>query len=175
MTTDRAAEIALGAVGIKSPGKMSGAPPMRVIDIQVEGASNLNAAKNEQGLATVMRLFKLKNPDSFLGMPYSSFGDAEKEKLAMGADLTEVREIILSPGKTLDFKEKVPGEVAYLGIVALFRSPFPQRWRFAFATEDAERSGITIGAHACALTTTTLAPVGMALNQTALLSPVRCQ
>lgn len=175
MTTDRAAEVALGVVGIKLPGKIGETSQTRVIDIRVEGASNLNAGESEQGLTTVMRLFKLRNPDSFLRMPYSSFGNAEKEKSAMGADLTEVREITLSPGQALVFKENVPSEAAYLGVVALFRSPFPQRWRFAFATEDAERSGITIGAHACALTSTTLAPVGMTLNQTALLSPVRCQ
>ncbi|HJV73812.1 MAG TPA: type VI secretion system lipoprotein TssJ [Noviherbaspirillum sp.] len=174
-TTDRVTEVALGAVGIKLPGKTDAPPPIRVIDIHIEGASNLNAGENEEGLATVMRIFKLRNPNSFLGMAYSSFGNVEKEKQALGADLTEAREIILSPGQKLDFNEKIPAESAYVGIVALFRTPFPQRWRFAFATKDAEHSGITIGAHACALTTTNLAPHGMAVNETALLSPVRCQ
>jgi type VI secretion system protein VasD len=80
----------------------------------------------------------------------------------------------LSPGQVLDLKEKMIPEATYLGVVALFRSPAAQRWRFAYATSDVE-SGVTIGVHACAMTSTNAAPSGMTVAETALLSPVRCK
>lgn len=172
---DKVTEVTLGAVGIKLPEKTDLPRPSRSIAVRMEATKDLNAGEDGQGLATVMRLYKLRDYNSFLATPYASFGGTEKEKQAIGADLMEVREVILAPGQTLDLKEKMSGDAAYLGVVALFRTPFPQRWRFAFATADAERSGITLGAHTCAMTATQPAPIGTNLNDTALLSPVRCK
>jgi type VI secretion system protein VasD len=119
-----------------------------------------------------VRLYKLRDHNSFLSTPYTSFGAPETEKQAMGADLLEAREIILSPGQTLDLKEKMAGEAAYLGVVALFRSPAPRRWRFAFSAANTK---ITMGVHACAMTVTDIAPVGMSLDETAFLSSIKCR
>lgn len=173
--TDKVTEVALSAVGIKLPEKTDLPRLSRSVAVRIDATKDLNAGEDGQGLATVMRLYKLRDYNSFLTTPYASFGVTEKEKQAIGTDLMEVREVTLSPGQTLDLKEKMPGDAAYLGVVALFRSPFPQRWRFAFAATDAERSGITLGAHTCAMTATKPAPIGMNLNDTALLSPVRCK
>ena len=65
-----------------------------------------------------------------------------------------------------------------LGIVALFRSPAAQRWKFAFNTEKNEKSGIVIGLHACAMTVTSgtlTTPAGATpLTDVNLLSPAVC-
>ncbi|TCS39480.1 type VI secretion system protein VasD [Paucimonas lemoignei] len=173
VAADVIAEKALGAMGIKVDSQTAKAP--KTVQLRLETAQDLNAGEDGQGLSTVFRVYKLKDQNAFLTTPYSAFGNAEREKSAFGQDLVEVRELILSPGEILDLKEKVPTESTYLGAVALFRQPSAQRWRFVFASADSEKTGITLGLHACAMTATTTPPVGMTLNESALLSPARCK
>lgn len=174
VAADVLAEKALGAMRIKVDNQTAAKAP-KTVQLRLETAQDLNAGENGQGLSTVFRVYKLKDQNAFLSTPYSAFGNTEKEKSAFGQDLLEVRELILSPGESLDLKEKVPAESPYLGTVALFRQPSAQRWRFVFAAADSEKSGITLGLHACAMTATTTPPVGMTLNESALLSPARCK
>lgn len=175
VATEKVTEMALTSIGIKVPENPAIPRPPKTITLRIEGAQDLNAGDDGQGLITVMRLYKLRDQNSFLTTPYSSFGDMEKEKQTIGADLVEVKELVLSPGQTLDLKEKMPSDAAYLGIAALFRSPYAQRWRFAFAASDAERSGITVGVHTCAMTATNAPPSGLSPTDAALLSSVKCR
>jgi type VI secretion system protein VasD len=174
VATGKVAEIALSAIGIKTPESANTPRPPKVIALRIEAAKDMNAGDDGEGLSTVLRLYKLKDQTNFLATPYSAFGNPDKEKQTIGADLLDVREMTLSPGQVLDLKEKMIPEATYLGVVALFRSPAAQRWRFAYATSDVE-SGVTIGVHACAMTSTNAAPSGMTVAETALLSPVRCK
>jgi type VI secretion system protein VasD len=174
VATGKVAEIALSAIGIKTPESANTPRPPKVIALRIEAAKDMNAGDDGEGLSTVLRLYKLKDQTNFLATPYSVFGNPDKEKQTIGADLLDVREMTLSPGQVLDLKEKMIPEATYLGVVALFRSPAAQRWRFAYATSDVE-SGVTIGVHACAMTSTNAAPSGMTVAETALLSPVRCK
>lgn len=174
MAADALAEKALGAMGIKVDGQAA-AKPSKTVPLRLETAQDLNAGEDGQGLSTVFRIYKLKDQNAFLATPYSAFGNPEKERSAFGQDLLEVREMILSPGDVLDIKEKIPADSPYLGTVALFRQPSAQRWRFIFAAADSEKTGITLGLHACAMTATTTPPVGMTLNESALLSSARCK
>jgi type VI secretion system protein VasD len=175
MATGKVAEIALSAIGIKAPENPNVPAPPKLVPLRLEAAKDMNAGEDGEGLSAVLRLYKLKDQTNFLATPYSAFGNPDKERQAIGTDLVEVREMILSPGQTLDLKEKMSSEAAYLGVVALFRAPSPQRWRFAFATSEVEKSGVTIGIHTCAMTSTNAAPIGMTVTETALLSPVKCR
>ncbi len=168
------AEKALVAMGVKKEDPNAPRPP-KTVPLRLETAQNLNAGDDGQGLATVFRIYKLKDQNAFMATPYAAFGNPEREKSAFGQDLLEVREMILTPGEILDLKEKVPADSAYLGTVALFRQPSAQRWRFVFAAADSEKTGITLGLHACAMTATATPPVGMTLNESALLSSARCR
>ena len=173
VAADMLAEKALNAMGVKTDNPNKPVPP-KTVQLRLETAQDLNAGEDGQGLSTVFRVYKLKDRNAFLATPYAAFGNPEKEKSAFGQDLLEVREMILSPGEVLDLKEKVPAESPYLGTVALYRQPSAQRWRFVFAAADSEKTGITLGLHACAMTATTTPPVGMTLNESSLLSPARC-
>lgn len=168
-------EVALSSIGIKPPETSAASSKSRTVALRLEGANDMNAGDDGQGLATVIRLYKLRDQNGFLAMPYSSAGRPEKEKEAIGGDLVEARELTLSPGQTLDIQEKLPGDAGYLAVATLFRSPYAQRWRFAFAASDAERSGITIGVHMCAMTATSPTPIGISANEAAMLASARCK
>ncbi len=173
----KVADIALEATGLKKP-EIPEIPdlqkPPRNVSLKLHAGDNLNAGTADKSLSLVAKIYKLKQTEAFYATPYDTFLSPEKEKQALGADLLEVREISLIPGQLYEVIEKVSRESSYIGVVTLFRTPAPQRWRAAFASKDAETSGITLGIHACSLTV----GKGAASDQTKLASqaatPARC-
>ncbi len=173
-TTDKVAQIALETVGVNTSQKSATNGSTRAIRMRLDASRDLNADDNGNGLSAIVRLYKLKDINTFLSAPLSVFGHIEREKESFGADLMDVRELTLAPGQRLDLVEKMTDEMAYLGVVTLFRAPDRKRWRFAFDIAAAEATGITLGLHACAMSATSMPPSGMTLNDTALLSSVKC-
>lgn len=157
-----AADKVMESTGLKKPEVPDSALPDRRIRWQLHASSSLNAADNGQPLGLVTRIFKLRNPDSFLQAQADVFGDPAREKQALGDDLVAVREVQLVPGQHHEATDKVARDVPYIGIVALYRRPAAGRWRYAFKAADAELGGLSLGAHACALSVQTGAPVGQA-------------
>ena len=97
------------------------------------------------------RVYKLRQVSTFQQMTFNGFMSAHAEREFLGNDLLEVKEVMLIPGQRYEVQEKVTREAYFIGVVALFRAPAEQRWRLAFAAADAEKSGITVGLHACAM------------------------
>lgn len=172
------AEKALEVVGLKKPAAPElpdAAKPARRIALRVQASSSLNVDEHSgASLSLVMRIYKLRSAEAFLAAPYETFGDAAREKERLGNDLLEVRDLQLVPGQRVEATEKVSREAAYVGVVALFHSPAPQRWRYAFAADELERSGLTLGAHACALTVSSGVPLAMPASF-ARSSPGHCR
>ncbi|WP_409028176.1 type VI secretion system lipoprotein TssJ [Janthinobacterium sp. SUN098] len=161
------ANAALQMAGVaKPPPELPDAQqPPRNVSIRLHAAQRLNTDADGRPLALVARIYKLRQSAAFEQAPYDSFLDAQREKAALGADLMEVKEVLLVPGQRYEVQEKVSKEAYFIGVVALFRAPATQRWRATFAAADAERSGITVGLHACALS----------ISGTSTLSAPRCQ
>jgi type VI secretion system protein VasD len=165
---------ALEATGLRKPAEAVDAQkPPRNIALKLHAGAGLNADVKGNPLALVARIYKLRQSAAFEQAPYDTFLDASKEKEAFGADLLEVKEVILIPGQHYEVSEKVSRDAAFVGVVALFHSPSPQRWRLAFSSAEAEKTGITIGVHGCALSvgaSTTPARLGATMR-----SPAHCQ
>lgn len=131
----------------------------RKVSLRVMAGPQLNHDANDHALSLVLRIYKLKNTAAFLQAPYEAFASADAEKAALGSDVIETREVTLLPGQRYETNEKVPRDAAALAVVALFNAPAPQRWKFAFDAEQAEKSGVVMGAHGCALTVTQGVPL----------------
>ena len=158
----KAADIAIEASGLKKPAIPELQKPPRNVQIKMYAGANLNAGDTRQAVALVTRIYKLRDVNAFRQAAYEAFLNPAREKETLGADLIDVREVLLIPGQRYEVTEKVGREASFIGVVALFATPARERWKVAFGAEEAERTGITIGAHACALTVT----VGSALAST---------
>ena len=149
------ADLALEVVGIQKP-ELPPVPdvqmPARKVALRLHAGGNLNAGAGNTPLSAITRIYKLKQTAAFYATPYDSFLSPESEKVALGVDLVEVRELSLVPGQMVEVTEAVGREAPYIGLVTLFMSPAPRRWRVAFSAEEAESRGITLGLHACSLT-----------------------
>ncbi len=173
-----AASTALQAVGIGKPPVPDSQKPPRDVPLTLAAASNLNAANDNHPLALVVRLYALKDPTSFQQAPFDTFTDPAKEKSTLGADLLSVREVTLIPGQHYQMTEKVTREAQAFGVVALFRDPALQRWKFAFDPAKSEKSGIMIGLHNCAMTVVSGAVISpdprLPMQPLNMLSSVTC-
>lgn len=160
---------AMEATGLRKPPELPEAQkPPRSVVLRLHASPRLNVDKRGQPLALVVRLYKLRQKDAFEQAPYSAFLNPQAERESLGPDLLEVREIMLVPGQRYEVTEKVSREAGHLAVVALFQRPAEGRWRTTVAAADAERDGLSLGLHACALT------VGGS-SGAATLSSVRCQ
>jgi len=160
---------AMEATGLRKPPELPEAQkPPRSVALRLHASPKLNADKRGQPLALAVRLYKLRQKDAFEQAPYSAFLNPQAEREILGPDLLEVREIMLVPGQRYEVTEKLGREAGYLAMVALFQHPAEGRWRTAVPAADAERSGVTLGLHACAMA------VGGS-SEAATLSSVRCQ
>jgi type VI secretion system protein VasD len=162
----------LEATGIRKAAPLPDAQlPPRSVALRLHAAKRLNLDARGQSLALLVRVYKLRQRAAFDGAPYAAFLSPQAEREALGADLLEVRELTLVPGQQLELNEKLPREAGWLGVVALFHSPLQQGWRLAFAAPQAEQAGVTIGLHACAMSTGAASTAGAVKP----LSLVRCQ
>ncbi len=170
---------ALETIGFKKP-ELPQAPelpesakPARRMKLRLAASDSLNVDANGRSLSLVVRIYKLRSTTAFLNAPYETFGNNTKEKEALADELIESREIVLLPGQQQQINERWAREAPYVGVVALFRAPAPQRWRYAFELETFQLDqGFVLGAHACTLSIASGEPVGvtsaaMKLNSTA--------
>jgi len=170
---------ALETIGFKKPDVPQlpelpeSAKPARRMKLRLAASDSLNVDSSGRSLSLVVRIYKLRSTTAFLNAPYETFGNSAKEKDALADELIESREIVLLPGKQQLINERWAREATHVGIVALFRAPAPQRWRYAFELETFQLDeGFVLGAHACTLSIATGEPVGvssaaMKLNSTA--------
>lgn len=133
--------------------------PGRRIKLEMLSSDALNLNAVGQPVALLTRIYLLKGPDAFLKAPYETFGDPAKEKELLGDDLLESRDVQLVPGQRYQSTDVIKRDIGFIGVVALYRNPDPMHWRYAFKTDRAELSGISLALHACAMTVTHGRPV----------------
>lgn len=159
---------ALETIGFKKP-EVPQAPelpesakPARRLKLRLAASDSLNVDAAGHSLSLVVRIYKLRNPTAFLNAPYETFGNGTKEKEILADELIESREIVLLPGQRQQISERWAREATHVGVVALFRAPAPQRWRYAFELETFQLDeGFVLGAHACTLSVASGEPVGI--------------
>jgi len=168
---------ALEAAGLKKPDAPEVIDALKIprnVAIKLHASDVLNLDQAGRPLAVIAKIYKLKQNTTFSQVPYDTFLNAQKEKEVLGADLLEVREITLIPGQRYEVLEKVSYEAEYIGVVALFRNPAPARWKVDFPAAQAEKSGIVVGLHACALTVGVGAMSTDSQSKNPMLAAVRC-
>lgn len=161
----------LEALGVRKSAEVQKSP--RQVALHLHASAKLNSDALGRPLPLVARIYTLRRSAAFDAAPYAAFLSDGADREAFGADLVGVREQILLPGQRYDAIEHVPQEAAYVGVVALFHSPAPQRWRLAFSSLEAEKAGLTVGLQSCALSAGAGAqPRGATAK---MHGPARCQ
>lgn len=143
---------AMETAGLKEPAAARTGGHYRPLTLTLAAGEVLNATAGGESLALVVQIYQLRNGSAFSTLSYAQATDGDAARAALGSDLVAMREVTLLPGKTHRFDDPVPTEVKIVGIVALFRAPAANRWKFAFDRERSAQEGISVGIHACAMT-----------------------
>lgn len=144
---------ALELVGLKRPETLPElqralpAQPRRVA-LRLHAGELLNTDAQGRSLAIVARVYSLRSSAAFLQLPYESLA---AERPLMTPDVIDMREVLLAPGQRHEVVQTLPPDASHLAVVALFRAPAEQRWRFVFDVPGSAASGITLGLHGCAM------------------------
>ncbi|KRP45759.1 hypothetical protein TU73_11510 [Pseudomonas libanensis] len=147
-------------------------PPL--IPLRIHAAANMNQGTHKKPLAQVIKIYHLRATERFEQTSFDSFLDDTQELRALGSDLVNSREMLLLPEQHYELNEKLENGAAYIGIVAFFREPAERRWRFAYDANASAPTGITVGVHACALTSTQGALISTTTGATDTLATVKC-
>lgn len=145
-----------------------------LVPLRLHAGANLNQGSHKQPLAQVIKVYHLRAIERFEQTPFDNFLNSAEEEKALGSDLLDSRELLLVPGQHFETLESVSAETRYIGIVAFFRQPAARRWRLTYSTKDSEAVGITVGIHACALSSTTGALVSKTSGGADSLVSVNC-
>jgi len=144
------------------------------LSLRIFTAKNLNAGAGNKALALVVKIYHLRSKDRFGQAPFDDFLDSNKEQSDLGQDLINSREMLLLPDQRYLSVERMPLDTRYLGFVAQFRNPAALRWRFVYDVKRSKISGITLGIHACALSSTQGALLTELPDDARSLATVRC-
>jgi len=141
---------ALEVVGLKKDPAQVPLPQLpKTLPVRIVAGQGVNADPKGRGISVVVKLYKLRDAQAFVRMPYEQLladaGDAS-------GNVVQVKDVVLAPGKQYGQDETMPPDAKYLGIAVQFRSPSPERWRFAFPVDANVKNGILVGLHECAMT-----------------------
>lgn len=146
----------------------------RKVTLRIHAGQLLNTDTVGRPLSLVTRIYKLRSLSQFNQATYAMFTASGSDKPVFFEDVVSVEEVVLTPGQKYEVIETMPSSATHLAVVALFRVPDSQRWRFVFETRAAAKTGLTLGAHACALSVSQGEPIGVQAD-TLRLAGVQCR
>lgn len=153
-TAGQLAAVAMDVAGLRKQTASEAATEkknVRRVALELHAGNRLNAGSSSQPASLVVRLYALRHSDNFSRAPYGSFLDPVQERVMLGTELIQVREVLLLPTQQLHLIEELPGEATHFGVVALFREPAAKRWKVVFSASEAEAQGVIVAAQACLL------------------------
>jgi type VI secretion system protein VasD len=166
---------AMQSVGLKqAPPPVDPAKTQIQLPLALFAGPNLNAGNTKQAVPLVVKIYHLRALERFEQTGFDTFLDDDKVRAALGPDLIDEREILVLPAQKYKVTEKMTGDTQQLGVVGLFRAPAAKRWRFAYDVKGSQSTGITLGLHACALSSTTGALINDMAESPGSLANVRC-
>lgn len=146
-----AVNIAMQLAGIKT-GTGGNIPTTTDVPLSISAGKELNTTRDGQALSLVVRVYQLRSRRAFDELPFDMASGEDGGRAFLGDELIATKEVVVIPGKHYDLEQKLPHGGTTIGVVGLFHAPARGRWKIAFDAERSREAGITIGAHACALT-----------------------
>ncbi|MFG1464171.1 type VI secretion system lipoprotein TssJ [Xanthobacter sp. DSM 24535] len=102
-------------------------PKSTQVSAKITADLSINPAPNGIATPVVIRLYTLRSDTAFQQADFQSLFTADAATL--GQDMLGKREFLMAPGKVEGYKDDVPLETAFLGVVVGFRNIDFADWR----------------------------------------------
>ncbi|MDR0633734.1 MAG: type VI secretion system lipoprotein TssJ [Azoarcus sp.] len=130
-------------------------PPVRAPEeYAIKGTAEAFVNRDAGGkpLSVVVRLYQLRGNKAFSRLGFDAVAQGQDEAELFPGEWLATNEVVLIPGRTLAFTDKLLPETQYIGGVALFRSPDAHGWRFLVDARAARNEGLNFTAKDCYFT-----------------------
>lgn len=130
-------------------------PPVRAPEeyaIRATADAFVNRDAGGKPLSVVVRLYQLRGNEGFSRLGFDAVAQGQGEAELFPGEWLATNEVVLIPGRTLAFTDKLLPEAQYIGGVALFRSPDAHGWRFLVDARAARNEGLNFTAKDCYFT-----------------------
>lgn len=104
-------------------------PTVHPLEITLNAAADVNPDIDNRPSPVIVHLLELSAIDEFNRADY--FALTSNDASALGGDVMNKTEIILTPGSSKTLKLEVDQKVAYIGLVAGYRDIDNSRWRLS--------------------------------------------
>jgi type VI secretion system protein VasD len=102
-------------------------PKSTQVSAKITADLSINPAPDGTATPVIIRLYTLKTDNAFQQADFSSLFNADAATL--GQDMLGKREFLMAPGKVEGYKDDVPLDTAFLGVVVGFRNIDFADWR----------------------------------------------
>jgi type VI secretion system protein VasD len=131
----------------------------KMYEIRGEADPVVNRDTTGAPLSVVVRLYQLKDSTEFSKLTFDTLASGRPESDLLGPELLEKNEVVLVPGNKHSSTDKLREDTKYIGIVAFFRRPDPNYWRYLVDADKVRSDGLTFRVQDCYLTLLNVKPV----------------
>lgn len=129
-----------------------------------EADTLLNRDVSARPLSVVLDVYQLKDRQAFSRLTFDELVSGKTETDLFGEELIQKTEIVILPGGKQSLATSLLPETKYLGIVAVYRMPAEQQWRYLIPAEQIRKTSfwnflgsgddktITVRLHDCYMT-----------------------
>lgn len=122
-------------------GCSSRSPKPTDFHIYSEADAKLNRDISERPLSVVLYVYQLKGRQAFARLTFEDFLSGKTDADLLGDDLINKTERVMLPGTKESLSAGLLPEATYIGIVAMYRLPAPQQWRYLIPAEQIRTKG----------------------------------
>jgi len=140
---------------------MVGCAGPKPYEIRGQAAPMINRNSNGAPLSVVVRLYQLKSQDTFNKLSFDLAASGRSDAELFGGDLVGKSEFIVVPGKKYTGNDIVLPDTKYVGIVAYFRKPDANYWRFLVDASTVRSKGMSFRVQDCYLELDGINPVAI--------------
>lgn len=109
--------------------------------IYSEADAELNRDNSESPLSVVLYVYQLKDRQAFSRLTFEDFLSGKTDADLLGEDLINKTEQVMLPGAKESVTSGLLPEAKYVGVVAMYRLPAPQQWRYLIPAEQIRKKG----------------------------------
>lgn len=130
-------------------------------DIRANAEPVINRDAAGKPLSVVVRLYQLKQPNDFNQLTFDLAASGRSDAELLGTSMVQKNEVVLIPGGQFIDKELLAPDTKYVGVIAFFRRPDNNFWRYLIDAEEVKKKGLTLLIKDCYLSLQSPTPIAI--------------
>jgi type VI secretion system protein VasD len=110
--------------------------------IYSEADTLLNRDATARPLSVVLNVYQLRDRQAFARLTFEDFVSGKSDTELLREDLIQKTEIVALPGDKRSLDTQLLPEAAFLGVVAIYRLPAEQQWRYLIPAQQIRKTGM---------------------------------